>query len=184
MVLGIVSSAKWDAFLVLAAFSSPFVPFYVATWEEYYTGALVLPIINGPAEGVLMGVFISLISGWLGSSFWGTRLPFLQSLEWLPSNLQRPGDLIGAFSGLGVVVTCIIQILNVLWLQYKKGKSVLQPLLDLLPFVALAGGTYLLVTARHEFLLKAPLLTMGAVSCIFVEQVRVDVCVLCVYVYL
>jgi hypothetical protein len=127
-----------------------------------------------------MGVFISIISGCLGSSFWGTPLPFLQSLEWLPSFLHRPGDLIGAFSGTGVVVTCIAQIVNVLWLQYKKGKSVLQPVQDLLPFVVLAVGTFLLVTARHEFLLDAPLLTMGAVSCIFVEQVCVGVFVLCV----
>jgi len=26
------------------------IPFYVSTWEEYYTGALILPIINGPSE--------------------------------------------------------------------------------------------------------------------------------------
>lgn len=48
----------WDPFLVVSALATPFVPFYVATWEEYYVGKLVLPIINGPAEGVLLGVAI------------------------------------------------------------------------------------------------------------------------------
>lgn len=28
------------------------VPFFFATWEEYHTGTLVLPIVNGPSEGV------------------------------------------------------------------------------------------------------------------------------------
>ena len=58
--LGLVSNYKevWDPFLVLSALATPFVPFYVATWEEYYVGQLVLPIINGPSEGVLIGVAI------------------------------------------------------------------------------------------------------------------------------
>lgn len=172
VVLGIVSSGgqnAWDPFLVLSAFASPFVPFYVATWEEYYVGALVLPIINGPAEGVLMGVGISLVSGILGPSWWGQDHDLLLALDWLP--FKRPGDLIGCFSLAGVVVTCVVQICNVLLSQYRQGRSMLQPLQDLLPFVALAGGTYLLVASNHAFLTEAPLLTMGAVSCIFVEQV-------------
>jgi len=43
---------------VLMSLATPFVPFYVATWEEYYVGDLVLPIINGPSEGVLLGVML------------------------------------------------------------------------------------------------------------------------------
>ena len=31
------------------------IPFYFSTWEEYYTGALVLPVINGPSEGLILG---------------------------------------------------------------------------------------------------------------------------------
>jgi len=169
VVLGIVSSGEWDAFLVLSAFASPFVPFYVATWEEYYTGALVLPIINGPAEGVLMGVFISILSGFLGSAWWIKEHKFLLALEWMP--LKRPGDLVGCFSLVGVIVTCISQIVNVMVLQFKKGRSLLHPLRDLLPFVFLAIGTHVLVVTKHAFLTEAPLLTMGAVSSIFVEQV-------------
>ena len=169
VVLGIVSSGEWDSFLVLSAFASPFVPFYVATWEEYYTGALVLPIINGPAEGVLMGVFISIISGFLGSAWWIRENEFLLALEWMP--LKRPGDLVGWFSLVGVIVTCVSQIGNVLFLQFKKGRSLIHPLQDLLPFVFLAAGTHVLVSTKHSFLTEAPLLTMGAVSSIFVEQV-------------
>ena len=28
------------------------VPFFFTTWEHYYTDELVLPIVNGPSEGV------------------------------------------------------------------------------------------------------------------------------------
>lgn len=45
-----------DPVAVLVSMATPFVPFFVATWEEYYIGDLVLPIINGPSEGVLVGV--------------------------------------------------------------------------------------------------------------------------------
>lgn len=47
----------------------------------------------------------------------------------------------------------------------------LTPIQDLLPFALLAGGTYALVADRHALLTESPLLTMGAVSAIFVEQV-------------
>lgn len=47
----------------------------------------------------------------------------------------------------------------------------LTPLQDLLPFLALALGTYALIHHQHQLLTESPLLTMGAVSAIFVEQV-------------
>lgn len=28
------------------------VPFFFTTWEHYYTNEMILPIINGPSEGV------------------------------------------------------------------------------------------------------------------------------------
>lgn len=46
------------------------IPFYVATWEEFYTGALVLPVINGPSEGLLLGASLSVVSFLHGPQFW------------------------------------------------------------------------------------------------------------------
>jgi ethanolaminephosphotransferase len=48
----------------------PFCMFYIATWEQYHTGELILPIVNGPNEGLLGGAMLSLTSYWLGYSFW------------------------------------------------------------------------------------------------------------------
>ncbi|PPR90497.1 hypothetical protein GOBAR_AA30189 [Gossypium barbadense] len=30
------------------------IPFYGATWEHYFTNALILPIVNGPTEGLAL----------------------------------------------------------------------------------------------------------------------------------
>lgn len=48
----------------------PMLLFYVATWEEYYTHKLDLPIFNGPSEGLLLAATVNFIAWWYGRSFW------------------------------------------------------------------------------------------------------------------
>jgi len=45
-------------------------PFYMATWEEYYTDHLTLPIINGPNEGITGVISLFIISGVFGNDIW------------------------------------------------------------------------------------------------------------------
>lgn len=45
-------------------------PFFFTTLEEYYTNALILPVINGPCEGCLtIGMFF-LITAINGCNYW------------------------------------------------------------------------------------------------------------------
>jgi len=44
--------------------------FFFATLEEYYTGELHLPIINGPNEGIHIMSAVLFLTGWFGPSFW------------------------------------------------------------------------------------------------------------------
>lgn len=52
------------SFCVCFVFCRPFfvaaqlVPFFFTTWEHYYTDELILPIVNGPSEGVRGGVIL------------------------------------------------------------------------------------------------------------------------------
>jgi len=46
------------------------IPFYFGTWEEFFTGELILPIINGPNEGILFGVATYWLTAIVGTSFW------------------------------------------------------------------------------------------------------------------
>jgi ethanolaminephosphotransferase len=47
--------------------------FYAATWEEYYTGELSLPVINGPNEGIVITCLIHIFTGIVGPDFWLTE---------------------------------------------------------------------------------------------------------------
>lgn len=76
----ILGSANWmaamginplnDQFQVWILVVAPMAAFYMSTWEEYYTGTLLLPPFNGPNEGLIMGAMLSLTSYAWGVSYW------------------------------------------------------------------------------------------------------------------
>lgn len=59
-IVGLGLTLEHDYYMCLAIILGPFAMFYVATWEEYYTGELILPLINGPNEGLFGGALLSL----------------------------------------------------------------------------------------------------------------------------
>lgn len=59
--------ATWK---MLAFAWSAHVVFICATWEEYYSGSLQLPLINGPTEGILIGISLKLFTAIVGTQFW------------------------------------------------------------------------------------------------------------------
>lgn len=40
--------------------------FYLSTWEEYHTGTLYLSVFSGPVEGIIMIVFLYILTGIYG----------------------------------------------------------------------------------------------------------------------
>eukprot|EP01016_Furgasonia_blochmanni_P044726 TRINITY_DN6235_c0_g1_i3.p1 TRINITY_DN6235_c0_g1~~TRINITY_DN6235_c0_g1_i3.p1 ORF type:complete len:237 (-),score=27.55 TRINITY_DN6235_c0_g1_i3:297-1007(-) len=48
------------------------IPFYMATWEEYYTNAMILPIFNGATEGCIIASGVFIFTGIKGVGFWNT----------------------------------------------------------------------------------------------------------------
>ena len=81
----------------------PFAMFYVATWEEYYTGELILPIINGPNEGLLGGALLSLTTCFY-PDFW--QSPFLSDalgLQQLLSSPLRNADIQVSLAVFGIL---------------------------------------------------------------------------------
>lgn len=47
-----------------------YVPFYFQTWEEYYTEEMILPVFNGPSEGLLMAISMCMITYVKGGHWW------------------------------------------------------------------------------------------------------------------
>ena len=150
--------------------------FYIATWEEYYTGKLILPIMNGPNEGLLLGALTSLTTYMYGVSYWQTTtwndniiqpyiLPMLPSLvqDWIPTNLRN----------------CNIQVYMALFgfCQETCSKSMLvifkygaKSALDLLPFLTLGGATFIVGMVQPEIFVQMPRTTLHLISGLFVEM--------------
>ena len=69
--MGAVVNTGWTTKIFMCVWSG-FVPFYFQTWEEYYTGSMILPSFNGPTEGLLMAVGMCVISYFTGADWWQT----------------------------------------------------------------------------------------------------------------
>uniref|UniRef100_A0A7S4I6K8 Uncharacterized protein n=1 Tax=Odontella aurita TaxID=265563 RepID=A0A7S4I6K8_9STRA len=187
-VNSIFGSANWiaamglstvdDSLTIWALIIGPMAAFYVTTWEEYYTGELILPIINGPSEGLLMGAMLSLVSALMGAEFWhgmdaydGVIVPYVipnlptLAKDLIPENGIRNCDLIAIAA---VVALAHEMIFKALYVCRKYGSKAM---LNLLPFLILAFGTLWIGTMDPSILVRNPRTCMHLISALFVEMV-------------
>ncbi|KAF8122699.1 choline ethanolaminephosphotransferase [Boletus edulis] len=116
--------------------------FYLATWEEYHTGIMYFGPFSGPIEGILVIVFIYIISGTFGPSFWDQRFVTFAQLDHIPWVVDIVPDI--ALNEAFIVLSVFVLALNILssWrnvyeeMSAKGGRSRLKPLVFLLPFAA------------------------------------------------
>jgi ethanolaminephosphotransferase len=66
IAVGAVLGTGWSGKLFITYLSS-WIPFYFQTWEEYYTGSMLLPPFNGPTEGLLMAISVCFIAAAIGT---------------------------------------------------------------------------------------------------------------------
>jgi len=137
--------------VMFATLTSSMIPFYTATWEEYYTGALVLPVINGPNEGILMGAALSVASFLWGASYWHT---YSWNEAWLGKGIDFvvsmcPAQLAAVVPELGfknyeilvgLGLGCAMQELILKSVSVVKSHGLLT-LVNQLPFVVLLGAS-------------------------------------------
>lgn len=64
--MGAVMGTGWTGKLFMP-YLGAFLPFYVQTWEEYYTGSMIFPAFNGPTQGLLMAIAVCFIQSWIGN---------------------------------------------------------------------------------------------------------------------
>ena len=158
--ISIIGASLKDPWVLLMCLATPMVPFYIATWEEYYVNALVLPIFNGPSEGVLIGCGIGIVSAIFGPDIWWTEIYGI-----------KPAVPSFCFSMMLVVLTVLMQISNVLLKCVKEGKSVTKPLLNLFPFIVLCILASDIILNASFLVEKAPRLLILVISSSFVEMV-------------
>ncbi len=67
------------------------VVFFLNTWEEFYRGVLVLPVINAPNEGLIAAVLVYMYTAVVGSNAWLREVPVPERLVPLALLERLPG---------------------------------------------------------------------------------------------
>jgi ethanolaminephosphotransferase len=178
IAIGLSLGCEPDVWMCWILILGPMSLFYVTTWEEYYTGKLTLPIINGPNEGMVLGALTSLTTCIYGVSYWQDTTwyervlkPYLIPI--LPSTIRNMIPVNNALRN------CDIQVLiaTIGFIQETVSKTTLvvyscglKSTFDLLPFWTLLVCTFLIGLCRADILIDMPRTTLHLISGLFVEM--------------
>lgn len=155
------TGGTWKTFLL---WSGGTIVFYFATWEEFHTGELILPIVNGPTEGLIVVSLLHVLTPVLGPSFW------LKTSYWGMPNHMWPI----LFYGVGAALTLGTHILHALRAVHatKARHGCFKAVLRILPFLALMAGASVWVGASNEnIMLRHPRLVVWTFGLLFCKLV-------------
>ncbi|XP_072967041.1 choline/ethanolaminephosphotransferase 1-like [Typha angustifolia] len=125
-------------FWVIAA-----VPFYFATWEHFFTNTLILPIVNGPTEGLMLIYVCHFFTFLTGAEWWAQDFrKSIPLLSWVPFVPETPlyGVVLLVMIIFGVLPTIGSNYQNVQKVVQARKGSMLMALAMLFPFGVLLGG--------------------------------------------
>jgi len=171
-----IGSGTNDLWAMAVMVFFPMTLFYISTWEEYHTGKLVLPIINGPTEGLLLGACQMFISAAYGVSYWHETsiyehispklLPLLPSflVNSIPESGLRNLDIL-----LSITVILGIQegLLKVISVSYKHG---IHSIASLFPMIKLVCVTLVVGMNLPHLITRNPRIFLNLSSALFVEM--------------
>jgi ethanolaminephosphotransferase len=149
------------------------VPFFFATWEEYYTGVLHLGAFNGPTDGVLIMCATFVLSGVLEdyAAFWNAEF------AWGISR-QVAVTAFYTLSVFGTVVLNVASVISCFHKQHPKSlgtvvSKMLSAFLTAMPFCLIGcAGAVLLATSKSDVFNRHPRLLMWSCGCIFQKLVK------------
>lgn len=119
------------------------VPFYGATWEHYFTNSLILPVVNGPTEGLALIYVMHFVTAFLGAQWWAQQFGKSVGLfSWVPYLNEIPTYRAALYLliAFAVIPTVGYNIQNVLKVVRARKGSMLLALAMLYPFAVLMGG--------------------------------------------
>ncbi|KAJ0971401.1 hypothetical protein J5N97_019360 [Dioscorea zingiberensis] len=119
------------------------VTFYFATWEHFFTNTLILPIVNGPTEGLMLIYMGHFLTFFLGAQWWAQdfrkSIPLLNWVSFLPE-IPLYGVVLFFMIIFGVIPTIWSNISNVHKVVQARKGSMLLALAMLFPFAVLLGA--------------------------------------------
>jgi ethanolaminephosphotransferase len=72
---------------------SLYMNFYMAILTSYYTGQLILPVLNGHSDGALMLTALTVVVGVFGNGVFTTQISEVQFLNWSGVSTLTLGQL-------------------------------------------------------------------------------------------
>uniref|UniRef100_A0A0E0JUS3 Uncharacterized protein n=1 Tax=Oryza punctata TaxID=4537 RepID=A0A0E0JUS3_ORYPU len=119
------------------------VPFYCATWEHFFTNTLILPIVNGPTEGLMLIYLCHFFTFFTGAEWWAQDFrKSIPLLNWVPLVPEVPvyGIALFLMIAFAVIPTIGSNIHNVYKVVEARKGSMLLALAMLFPFCLLLAG--------------------------------------------
>lgn len=173
-MIGMALHPVKDAWLCWSILFGPYALFYVGTWEEHYTGELVMPIFNGPNEGLMGGALLSFTSFlygahfWQSTSFWEVSVrPFVSLVlpgSFLDGISLRNADLLVLMSNFGFIQETVSKTISV-------GRTFgVKSLVTLSPFVILVISSLIVGFYDYNIWLEMPRTTLHLFAGLFVEM--------------
>ena len=122
------------------------VPFYLNNWEEYVTGIMNLPFINGINEGTFIIVFLECLVGSIGHDFLIRKI-YIFFGEYIQFNtlMSSLGCGAGIFFGL-------LSISKVRKLE--GGVKKLNAIIDIIPFIYFLAGFFSIVCLTDSYICR------------------------------
>ncbi|KAL7522978.1 hypothetical protein ACHAWX_007756 [Stephanocyclus meneghinianus] len=158
-----------EAILAALLILCPMIAFYVSTWEQYFTGKLVLPPFNGPSEGLVLGASLSFLSWHKGVMFWHETGIADGLFAWcgmgeILKGRVRNLDLIVLSS---VLALCQEVALKATFVIRKHGIGTIK---SLIPHALLVVSSIVLIAYDDTLLVRSPRTVMHLIAGLFVEQ--------------
>jgi ethanolaminephosphotransferase len=139
VIIGMNLSPSENMFQTWLLVFGPFAMFYFATWEQYFTGELILPIVNGPTEGLVGTALLSFVSFSFGPEYWqqttifdslSSSIAAVNATAMAEETKLRNCDLLAIAISIGISQEIILKSIAVTR-KYKGSAAGLVPMLVL-----------------------------------------------------
>ncbi|RMX67167.1 hypothetical protein DD238_002381 [Peronospora effusa] len=148
----------------LLIFLAPAMVFFMATWEEYYTGTLALPIINGPNEGLLIMYSIYIATAIIGPTVWTQPNVFFPQLN--------NNHVLVLITITIAIVQCLFSGVIAIRSMERRAKDGAAALIGITPFIALVLMSALWVLCSpSDVFTDHPRLLIWTVGLVFAKMV-------------
>jgi len=172
VIIGLSLTPREDMFEIWLLIFGPFALFYITTWEQFYTGKLIMPIINGPSEGLVAAAGLSFVSYWFGYQYWQETGWFdafeskfsIFSLQAVTGGVHlRNYDFVVIFLAVGAFQEIVLKCFFVVQ-KYKRSA------VDLIPFLVFSFCYLIIGWIDPEVWLAIPRTSLHLAMVLFVEM--------------